>query len=68
MHELGVGPLPIRRTQLEQKRLAAALDELMRDTKLRAAATRLGEQLRAEQGVQNAIRMMEETFVTSEKL
>ena len=48
--ELGVGPQPIRRTQLEPKGLAAAIEALAQDEKL-AAAIRLGEQIRHRTGV-----------------
>lgn len=62
VHELGVGPAPIRRTRLEVQTLAAALEELAHRADLRAAALALGEQIRAEQGLENAVRLIERTF------
>ncbi|MEJ2353751.1 MAG: glycosyltransferase [Anaerolineales bacterium] len=63
VHQLGVGLPAIRRTQLTVRRLADALDELVRDNELRAVASLLGEQIRAENGVDRAISLIEETFV-----
>jgi UDP:flavonoid glycosyltransferase YjiC (YdhE family) len=60
VYELGVGPKPIRRGNLEPKGLAVALGELTRDEKLRETATRLGEQIRAELGVENAVGLIED--------
>jgi UDP:flavonoid glycosyltransferase YjiC (YdhE family) len=60
--ELGVGPQPIRRTNLEPKGLAAALVELVQSIKLREAAARLGEQIQSEKGVEGAVKLIEATF------
>jgi UDP:flavonoid glycosyltransferase YjiC (YdhE family) len=62
VHELGAGPKPIRRARLDIERLAASLDELARSGELHAAASVLGEQIRAEHGIENAVRLIEETF------
>jgi UDP:flavonoid glycosyltransferase YjiC (YdhE family) len=62
VQELGVGLPPIRRTRLDATRLAAALEELVHDTALRDAASVLGEQIRAENGIQNAVCLIEETY------
>ena len=42
--------------------LASALKELANNDKLRTAASILGEQIRAENGVANAVNLIEETF------
>lgn len=42
--------------------LAAALGELARDGEMRAAAAALGEQIRAENGVAEAVRVIEEVM------
>jgi UDP:flavonoid glycosyltransferase YjiC (YdhE family) len=60
VRELGVGPAYIPRPRLTVEKLAAALDELLHDGALRAAATPLGEQIRAEDGVAEAVRLIEE--------
>jgi sterol 3beta-glucosyltransferase len=62
VHALRVGPPPIRRPKLTQRRLAAALKELVRDEHLSAAASALGERIRAETGIKNAVRLIEEAF------
>lgn len=62
VHGLGVEPPPIRRTRLEASSLAAGLEELTRNPALRAAASALGEQVRAERGIENGARLIEETF------
>jgi UDP:flavonoid glycosyltransferase YjiC (YdhE family) len=60
--ELGAGPQPIRRTELDTDGLAASLDELVRNENLHTVACTLGEQIRSENGVENAVRLIEETF------
>jgi UDP:flavonoid glycosyltransferase YjiC (YdhE family) len=62
VHELGVGPKPIRGAVLDSKTLVAGLEELAHSTKMRRAASALGEQIRSENGVDNAVRLIEETF------
>ena len=62
VYELGAGPQPIPRTRLEVKGLADALDQLVQDNTLLARASELGEQIRSETGVENAVRLIEETF------
>lgn len=60
VHELGVGPQPIRRTKLETKGLVGALEELARDEKMQKTAARLGDQIRQEKGIEEAVRLIEE--------
>jgi UDP:flavonoid glycosyltransferase YjiC (YdhE family) len=62
VYELGAGPQPIRRPKLNAKGLAVSLDELVRNGKLRGTAALLGERIRAEHGVEEAVRLIEETF------
>jgi len=63
VYELGVGLKPIRRAKLDTKGLAASLDGLVRNEKLHVSASLLGEQIRAENGIENAVRLIEERFV-----
>ena len=63
VQELGVGPTPIRRTNLEVHGLKSALQSLARDNSLRQAAGELGAQIRGENGIENARRLIEETFL-----
>jgi UDP:flavonoid glycosyltransferase YjiC (YdhE family) len=62
LHQLGVGLPFIPRPRLNRERLVAALKELVHDDNLHAAASTLGERIRAENGVDNAVNLIEETF------
>lgn len=62
VRELGAGPQPIRRTNLDVKGLVPALEELTGNDSLRAAAATLGKQIRSENGVECAVSLIEETF------
>lgn len=60
--ELGVGPRPIPRSKLTAERLAAALERALEDGAIRAEAHKLGALIRAEKGVRNAVRLIEEAM------
>jgi len=60
--ELGVGPKSIPRKKLTSDRLAAAITKAVRDTSIRERAARFGEILRAEDGVRNAVNVVNEIF------
>jgi len=60
MRHLGVAPEPIDQRQLTPERLAAAITQAL-DPRIAAAARRLGEQVRAENGVVNAADALERT-------
>lgn len=62
VHELGVGLPFIPRPRLNCEQLAAALEKLSGDINLHDTATALGERIRAEQGVEVAVSLIEETF------
>jgi UDP:flavonoid glycosyltransferase YjiC (YdhE family) len=62
LHQLGVGLPFIPRPRLNRKGLVAALKELAHNDSLRTAAFALGERIRAENGIDNAVRLIEETF------
>lgn len=53
--ELGVGPAPIPRKQLTAKRLAAAIHSTVNDRAMRQRAAALGTNIRAENGIANAV-------------
>lgn len=57
--ELGVGPQPIPRRKLTSARLAAAIAAATTDPDMQARAAALGERIRAEDGVAQAIEMIE---------
>lgn len=62
IQELGAGPRPIPRAKLDRAGLAAALRELAHDVNWRVAAAGLGERIRAEDGIGQAVRLIETTF------
>lgn len=55
VHALGAGPAPIPRKKLTVDGLAAALNQAVVDPELRTRAQALGEHIRAERGVENAV-------------
>lgn len=59
--QLGVGPQPIPRTKLSEQNLTAALVQMKEDKDMREKAFRLGEKIRAEQGVKEAVRQILES-------
>lgn len=62
VHELGAGPRPIRRANLEKTALVESLGYLVQNTSVRGVASKLGEQIRAERGVDTGVRLIEATF------
>jgi sterol 3beta-glucosyltransferase len=58
-HALGCGPEPIPRAKLTAEALAQALAETAQNAVWRERACRLGEGIRAETGVENAVRLIE---------
>jgi UDP:flavonoid glycosyltransferase YjiC (YdhE family) len=56
IHELGVGAKPIPRHELSTERLAAAITEMVSTPEIKAKAAALGERIRQEKGVENAIK------------
>lgn len=61
---LGVAPPPIPRARLTRERLAEALRRAVSDEPMRARAAALGEQIRAEDGVGEAVRIFERLAVS----
>ena len=59
--ELGAGPTPIPRRRLNADRLAAALVAATSDPAIRRRAAALGNQIRAEDGVGDAVQWIERT-------
>jgi UDP:flavonoid glycosyltransferase YjiC (YdhE family) len=55
---LGVGPRPIPRTRLTAERLANAITEAVTDQGMRQRAAALGEKIRAEDGVTEAVQII----------
>ena len=64
VHQLGVGLPFIPRPRLKRDELTSALKELICNDQLRIAASILGEKIRAEDGVHNAVNLIQEIFGT----
>jgi len=59
VHELGAGPMPIPQKRLTAARLADALRTATTDPEITRRAEALGAAIRAEDGVRNAVRIIE---------
>ncbi len=59
VHRLGAGPVPIPQKQLTAERLAQAIREAVTNTEMQRKAAVIGEKLRAEDGVGNAVAIIE---------
>jgi sterol 3beta-glucosyltransferase len=59
VYELGAGPKPIPQNQLTAEKLAAAITEASTDREMQQRAALLGEQIRSEDGIGNAIAVLE---------
>ncbi len=57
--ELGVGPVPILKRQLSAERLAAAINQTVQNRPMRNKAAALGEQIRAEDGIAQAVSIIQ---------
>ena len=58
MADLGVGTAPISRKHLTSEKLARGLQNLVTDSSLRARAAELGKKIRAEDGIKNAVQVI----------
>ncbi len=58
--DLGVGPIPIPRKKLTAKRLAEAITECISNASMRHKAAALGNEIRAEDGIGAAVRLVED--------
>ncbi len=58
--ELGVGPKPIPRQRLTVDRLAESIHQVISETIIREKAARLGELIRAENGIARAVAVIEQ--------
>jgi len=60
MYRLGIAPKPIPRNKLTARRLASAIQETLADDAMRQRARQLGVQIRQEDGVDTAVRVVED--------
>lgn len=59
VHELGIGPPPIPQKKLTATALAGAMAKAVSDPEMRRRAAELGQRVRAERGVEAAVRAIE---------
>jgi UDP:flavonoid glycosyltransferase YjiC (YdhE family) len=59
VYKLGVGPAPIPRAKLTVDRLAQAIQEAVTNTAMRQRAAVLGAKIQAEDGIANAVELIE---------
>lgn len=62
VQKLGVGPKPIPRLKLTAENLATAILQAVENGGIQDRATTLGERIRAEDGIGNAVRMIEDLY------
>lgn len=62
VYELGVGPRPIPRTKLTEDNLAAAFKEAVNSKEMQENSARLGELIRAENGLENAVHLIKDVL------
>jgi UDP:flavonoid glycosyltransferase YjiC (YdhE family) len=62
---LGVGPQPVPRPKLTAKRLAAAIHTAVNDQLMRQRVASLGEKIRAERGVETAVKLINQALDTT---
>lgn len=63
--ELGVGPKPIPKKQLDSEKLSNAISIAVRDIEIRERAAELGSKIRQEDGVTEAVQVLEQTFISA---
>jgi sterol 3beta-glucosyltransferase len=59
VYRLGAGPKPIPRKKLSVEKLASAIQQAVNDKSIQQSAARLGENIRSENGVEKAVRLIE---------
>jgi sterol 3beta-glucosyltransferase len=64
--DLGVGPEPISAKKLTAEKLAAAIRAATTDSKMKARAAALGKAIRAEDGVGNAVKIVQQYLGVSQ--
>jgi len=63
IYELGAGPKPVQKVKLDITSLAAGIQELVQNDTLRSTASALAEQIKQENGLHNAVQLIEKTFL-----
>lgn len=60
--ERGLGPEPLEHTHVNAERLSQAITTMMTDQTMRQSAASVGEHIRSENGMENAVRLFEQTL------
>ncbi len=60
VQELGVGPKPIPRNKLTLEKLVSAIQQTVNDDNIRKNASSVGQKIRDENGVETAVRLIED--------
>jgi sterol 3beta-glucosyltransferase len=60
VYKRGVGPRPIHQKRLSAEGLAEAITRTVTDQEMRDCAATLGEKIRGEDGVGNAVRLIQQ--------
>jgi UDP:flavonoid glycosyltransferase YjiC (YdhE family) len=60
--ELGVGPKPIPKKQLDSEKLSKAISIAVRNAEIRERAAELGSKIRKEDGLTEAVHILEQTY------
>ncbi|GCE16312.1 glycosyltransferase [Dictyobacter kobayashii] len=61
VYELGVGPKPIAHRRLTVDNLTQAIERVVSDAEMRKKAASLGERIRAEDGIAQAVKIIEQS-------
>jgi UDP:flavonoid glycosyltransferase YjiC (YdhE family) len=64
---LGAGPHPLPRHRLTNRLLTARIRELVTNSMIQSSAQVLGEKIRAERGIDNAVKFIQQQFGTPPK-
>lgn len=59
VHEIGAGSEPIPRQKLTSAGLANAIQQVVSDNSIKRKVSKIGQQIQAENGVENAVRLIE---------
>jgi UDP:flavonoid glycosyltransferase YjiC (YdhE family) len=59
MQEMGTGPKPVPRNKLTTAKLAGAIQQAVSDEAIKRKAAQFGREIRAENGVGTAVRLIE---------
>ncbi len=63
VHEMGVGPQPIPRKKITIENLSAAIKQAVTDTTMQQKAAESGRKIQSEQGVLQAVRLIEQEIL-----